>query len=871
VSFERAELDRLTPVAPPTSGRPPSTAALAPRVLRLQRTAGNAAVGRLLARTPAHPMAKQIEVAEGLNERGLIDFTELSIMVDLTKADDKLRTTHLSYLRAIKAFEFSPRYQSRKQKQAPYVAATDLEKVGVRRSLEGTIASAGSVRLGIERAAKLKSPHAAEQLRLLRGDIKTVQEEFATRVKDNAYSFLDDSERRIAAVLGSYGLVIAHADVAVTKVSFDEDELDTEVDKWLERARLGQKDRYESKAAVENRASLGETVDRLRALQARVLKLQVGYMDLTWKVPLDARDRRMSDKRQKGASEVTKLIFGNTVTPAQRSKEEEIQKADRELSAAWIEAERRHPALAAHRGGQQRHLELIDLTSYGRSFAPTGRDFLDEINIRRAHTAARRTMPQGAHERGVVKEALRRLVNIHRTRLALRQGKLSFFKLEPVVGFTREQMLIHPKSVWRVAVDEVVSPHKGPLAQGLEFVNDVFNIALLALAAIPNPLQPLAALYDVARGAYTTVDEYVKQDLQSAYSDTDLDKARSISSADPSLTMFVISLLATGMGVAQAVAAFKAAAAARRAMLEGSDAARRTLNQLGKPHGLPNLGDDLASEAGIAGKGGKPPGSGAPEPPKPKPPPTEEPKPRPTAHPPESAPKPDDAPRKPPPHHPDLTADEIRLLARYTTHEDASRGIAEALRGLRGGTDRVGREMREFKTLLASMPPSPEKQQILEIIDRYYAAYRSRSRHVEYMAHLWERGAAQRISPMDALEREFADRGVTPHVVNADLTRDDVLRGPFIDMHFNNSAHGTHTHLYLEDFIDFHFGADKGRELHLLIAKAEGPSAEGGKPFWRKFFDAMVDEYDPLEINSPEGLQAVLRRLLGFPQKISPR
>jgi hypothetical protein len=67
------------------------------------------------------PRAKeQIEVAEGLNKGGLIDFTELSIMVDLTKADNKLRTTQLGYLRAIQAFEYSPRYRSRRQKPAPY-------------------------------------------------------------------------------------------------------------------------------------------------------------------------------------------------------------------------------------------------------------------------------------------------------------------------------------------------------------------------------------------------------------------------------------------------------------------------------------------------------------------------------------------------------------------------------------------------------------------------------------------------------------------------------------------------------------------------------------------------------------------------------
>jgi len=228
MSFERAELDRLTPSAPPTSGRPPSAAALAPRVLRLQRTAGNAAVGRLLARTPSHPMAKQIELADALNEEGLIDAAEQRIMSELTKSDNKVRTAQLGYLRAIQAFEHSPRYSSRKQQPAAVMSQTDLDKLTTRRLIEGTIAGAGSLWLGYERAAKGTSPHTAQQLGLLQSDIKFVQDEFASRVKDSAYAFLRDSERRIAAVLESYGLVIAKksADIAVHKVFFDEDELD---------------------------------------------------------------------------------------------------------------------------------------------------------------------------------------------------------------------------------------------------------------------------------------------------------------------------------------------------------------------------------------------------------------------------------------------------------------------------------------------------------------------------------------------------------------------------------------------------------------------------------------------------------------------
>jgi hypothetical protein len=76
--------------------------------------------------------------------------------------------------------------------------------------------------------------------------------------------------------------------------------------------------------------------------------------------------------------------------------------------------------------------------------------------------------------------------------------------------------------------------------------------------------------------------------------------------------------------------------------------------------------------------------------------------------------------------------------------------------------------------------------------------------------------------------------------------------------------------MYLEGFIDFHHGPGKGAELRRLIAKAEGPAIME-EPFWRRFWDAMVDEYDEFEINSPNGLQAILEQYLGFPRTIKPR
>jgi hypothetical protein len=345
-----------------------------------------------------------------------------------------------------------------------------------------------------------------------------------------------------------------------------------------------------------------------------------------------------------------------------------------------------------------------------------------------------------------------------------------------------------------------------------------------------------------------------------------------------------VSLLATGMGVAQAVAAFKAAAAARQKLLEGSDAARQALNDLGKPHGLPRLGDELADEAGIAGKGGKPPAPGEPKPPRPgepKPPTAEEPKPPARAHPPEQAPKPAEAPKVPPPHHPDLTPDEMRRLIRYTSADDVERGVLDAeglmpkdvptLSRLLSGTRRVNPEMRDLERLIRSMPKTGNNVRLLKMYKPIYKTIRDPAEHAEFIAHIWHHAQTRQISPLEALE-EIVTGGKAPHIVKNELLKADLLHdAPFIDMAFNGAEHGTHTHMYLEGLIDFHHGVGKGRELRHLIANAEGPMVKtvtGEREFYTQFWNAMVDEFGSLEINSPEGLQAILERHLGFPRRI---
>lgn len=870
-------------------------------IRRLSATAGNRAVGRVLARKSAryNPMDKPIDTAKELRDDYWLNTAEQSIRVELSKTDNKLRGTQLQYLRAIEAMQ-----RSTKEKQRPtaLLSKDESDKLIERKWIEGNIASAGSVRLGFERTAKSSSPHYGQQAALLRQDIKTVQEEFVSALKRNAHDMLDDSQRRIENVLKGYGLVTASADDAVRQVFMWEGDLDKEVEEWLERAKVGQKAIYESKAATGQREGLSKTIQQLRKLQGKILDLQAAFLKKYGKVPLDEHDRRVEDKRAKGQSPVSKWVFGTDIEPDARKAEEEIQVAGRELKAAWIKAERTHPILSAHRDGQQRHLEFIDLGGYSGSYMPGGllTSWFQPGKIQEARQNLKKQPAKNAHERAVIKQALRKLVNIHRARLALRQGKLSYYKLGPVVEFTREQLLIHPRSVWGVAVNELINPHKGPLEEGLEFVQDLFNIAMMLLAAIPNPLQPVAVMYDVARGTLVTMEEYVKYDLQKSFSDTDLDKARSISDEEPSLTGFVVSLIATGMGAAQARTVFKEAAAARKAMLAGDDAARKTLNELGERHGVGKLGDDVAREAGITTTPArptnvnvKPTGKDAvslKDPPKPKPPAKPD-KPQgydPTQGPPKPGgkranplPAPVDKPPKMPPPIPKPKLDDDLLLSpkqltpiEYSDAAKVKQGAADEFKQLSHGVRRSPEEKVLLDDIINSIDNSAESQWLKSVYNDYYQTLRDPDAYAEFTAHVWQHAAAKNMTPRQALE-DLVLGGGKPTAVTDQLTKYHMSKeGGIIDLAFNGNEHGTHTHLFQEGLLNFKHGKGAGKRFRRAIGNAKGRSvpARNGrmKEFHETFWDAMFDVGDGNHINRPEILQPVLERHLGLPRRITP-
>jgi hypothetical protein len=573
------------------------------------------------------------------------------------------------------------------------------------------------------------------------------------------------------------------------------------------------------------------------------------------------------------------------VTPEAREFERRITLARTKLSTAWIAVERIHPILAAHRGREGRHLEWIDLGAYSDPI-PFGDTTDTKVRGRifQAEHAQRVAGSPDTHERAVMRQTVRKLANIRRARLALASKLLSPLTLAPVVRFTEKQLLIAPRSAWAAVVREVVEPEKGVLAKGLEFIKEVFDFAVLALSALPNPLAPAAVLWDIGRNVYVAAEEYVKQDMIQTLSDTDLDVSRSLSDKVPSLTGFVVALAAAGMSALQLKAAFQAADLWRRRALRGVLGAWEELEKLGKLHNIPGLADDVARAEGITLKGGKSTlGDDAEALGKGKRPPVRG--------------------KKPPPDVPGGPVEpEPTTPVRETRGKSKTRNSSLEQRTFHGSEAEVRKALQEsFERLdkrLADkgLYEAPEFDELLKWLEKndakfaaevklYYDALGDPKFIEEQALFLWNSARKNKTTVAAELERlvgrgqpttKFRNTpGMTPAAKTEEFREAIAKPGPFEDLAEATSPHGSHTHMFQEFLGDRLWKrAGAGRKFRLKLATYKkgpgkqifpGSKDEWTKPFWSRLWDEMFDGAN-LNLHRPENLGDILHAHLDFPE-----
>ena len=182
----------------------------------------------------------------------------------------------------------------------------------------------------------------------------------------------------------------------------------------------------------------------------------------------------------------------------------------------------------------------------------------------------------------------RKLANIATVRAALGSGELNIWAADNLVGRTKAEHGVAPGSLEDGIVNQQVAQDASD-----RMLHDLLIGALsFALGLIAAPLTGGTSLLAVGAGTAAAVGGVVlsinlalehlqEHQLASAASATDFEKARSISSTDPSMIWLALDLIGVGLDIAAAVRAFaKLAPLARQAVRAGPDAAKPVLTAL---------------------------------------------------------------------------------------------------------------------------------------------------------------------------------------------------------------------------------------------------------------------------------------------------
>jgi hypothetical protein len=813
-------------LAPGTSNR--QIAALARRLSR-QPTTHEHSVPVLLVGPPppinaserATPENRQF--AQVLDEMDKLDSTALerkrwAIVKDAVSYPSP---EHTSALRMLEAIEFIEQRRGIK-----HAGATDWSSSGRRASMR-TIVEEGIRENGsFEKTIESLEGHSDTEADLERfnAEAKSFASEFRGQAFTTAERMLDASQIAIRQIIESYGLPYDSAKVEASEYARDVISLDDAVNGVIEIAM--QSNNVDLERNWKKRRDLADKTEELKKLQQLVHQRE-HERGVAW-------TKRGLDDTTKEAKEA-------------RAADQRLKDAYRQLKAGWIAAERLHPVL-----GSFRHAGDLDKVDLGE---------LDTASVQ-------------DEMRAVLHELLPKLGDIGRARYKLQHNQLDPLTLPTVVAMTRANMFI-PKGSIRDGVANDLQRHATSKSPWLT----LFAFALAVITLIPSAGASLAipaGIGAVALATYQAVEEWEDYSQKKLLSNTAVDIANALVTEDPSLRGFVESLFSIGLEMVPLALAFREARALKRLMAAGEDGSEliAKLNRLGEEKGLGKLGDQIADDARKTAKA-KPPephvskpsephGGGPHEPHGGGPREPHDPHAT-TAH----------EPRKPTPHG-DLTAEELAKVKSYSSADAVKDATKKAFEKLGNKATGVNPEYDVLQTVIGSIKRDDNGKRLLGIYKQYHATVRDPEAAAEFCAAIWKRAADKHITTLEALE-ELVPGGRTPHIVNGELTKVDLLEdSPFIDMAFNGGDHGTHTHLFMEGLIDFKHGAGKGREIRHMIARSEGRGIPRGpgqpdKEFYGVFWDAMFDEYDRGHLNSPEGLQAVLEEHLGFPRRIKPR
>ena len=645
---------------------------------------------------------------------------------------------------------------------------------------------------------------------------KSEGKQFAWQFKRQAYltarRMLEGSDKALDQVLLSYGIPVEVARPAASRVREGAD-VDVEAAGVVRAASISEK--VDDPANVKRRFRLAVRTEQLKKRQQQVAELHIKAN----KADMD-RPANRSDPRWKTAYDAHVALAA----------------AQRELQSMWIATERLNPVLAAFRRG--RDIEKVDLGA------------LDSKSVEEQMKA-------------VVREVLPKIADVDRAkdRILRRGADTSPLAIPTVVALTRANMFI-PKDTLR---DGIATDLVNEATGADSWLATVGVVALALVSLLPGGLL-IASIAGTALAAYDATREYDEYTKQKTFANTNLDIARSLSTTEPSLTRFAVSLVSLGFEAIPLVQAFNEVRRMKALVTAGEDtaAAVKELNALGKAHDAPDLGEqvlkDIRTEQREAKAASETEGAGS------------------KAHEPEGR-KPRDDPHEPAggasggkgakttAHVPRTPVGSV-----YHTVDEFRAAVKDALKPFKGRA--VNGEWTELAPVLKEGRIAAANPDLMKDLERVHEALRDPDLIEQVMVEVWERAALDGITTEEALVR-MAGGGKKLPVIKRQLSPEKfrlVMKADpiFLDNAFKGSFHGVYSHALQELVVAKKLGGlDGARRFRRLIAAATDP-AEGKvtEPFFAKVWDALFDSYDAANLNSPEGLGPILHAHLGLPGRL---
>jgi hypothetical protein len=816
-----ARIPRAPGAAPGTGAAAvaPAHSPAAAAVLALQRSQGNRAVTRRLARrtrwseqaTPENRRrAEAMDRLERLTNQELVDYrARIAAQSAGPKSDEQDRAART--LEDIEGVAAQRDVAPLKPDWNVYSRRSPVvRRLNVRALIEEEIRSTGSFETALKRFSYGRDAIESD-LDFFKAEAERFRREFRSQARRTADRMLDGSQIGLRDVLRSYGLDYDAAKGAAKRLAHGTSELDDETERLVQLANVDET--INDPAKVKKRVALANQAGRLRGLQQTYAQ------------------------RVKEAEAAVKAVQGQGSRGSEPDAAAEARKwaAYRELQAEYAAAERLHPVLTALRrdgGAEGADLSKLDTNDVNREM------------------------------RAVAAEVLPRLRDIAKARGRLQDGHLDPLTLPSVVAITRQNMFIPKGSLRDGIVNDLVSDAADD-ADSFWMMVAAFALAIITL--IPSAGASLAipaGVASVTLAAYTATKEWGHYQQLKVLSNTDLDLARSLSTEEPSLTGFVVSLVAAGFELIPLVRAFNKARRIKALVGAGEDtnALVRELNAMGRTRGRANLGDEALRDIKATTKVRA------------------------------AATAADAIP----------AADTLNQLARpvvYKTAAELEAGLGGAIRsaGLRHGVDDLNPMMRDLLRTLTGKPDATladlaklakdvtlnkEGRDLLKQLPKAYAALRDPAAAERAAARVFKHAAGRKppITTREALEELVG--GGTPvevKVLEEDIERfRKVIAGdpPFRDLAFAADHHGAHTHMFQELIVDEALGGKgAGRAFRKLIARVDGPAVAETtlsgrpRPFWSAVWDALFDDFGGTgHLNDPESIGGLLQTHLGLPR-----